>query len=151
MYHCWNFVSGQILENVLPFPENKILAVLLIVSWVASIILLITVHLCKSAGFDISYPSGSLFAIDITKISQGDRAAVCLVVVGAMASGTVIPFILYTAMYLNRRSFHRVHPVITEKPHTSSCSQVRSRRATVTYALMVVTFFAVSVYSENRS
>ena len=130
-----------------PRSENKALAVLLIASWVFSIFIPIMAYFCKITGFHVTYP-GCMLAVNFQELSQGNRAVVCLVLGGTTLAGTVLPSILYTAMYLKGRTLRRVQSVRTGKQHTDSSSpeyHVRSNRATITYALMVVIFSAVSV------
>ena len=125
---------------------NRILAGILITSWLFSFGVPVLVFLVNGTGFDVAQPGCSITII-LGHVSRKDAATVTAIIITVICTGTVFPSLLYTAMYLKARSLRRVHPVVVipESCPDTLESQQRRKRGIVTYGLVVVNFFVFTV------
>ena len=126
---------------------GKILAGILITSWTLSFMLSLVLFFCNVTGFNIAQP-GCTIVIISGELQQRNNSIVTATVLCVLFTATLLPSLLYTVMYCKARSLRRVQPVrVTPHPDHPGVlvSQQRTGRAVVTYSLMLVNFFVVTV------
>ena len=125
-----------------PFSHpGKFLVGILLSSWMFSVTVPIVLYFGNATGFDVTHP-GCFFVTNFSKMSHVYCAIIIILLVCASFTGAILPSILYTAMYLKGRRFRKVQPVReTPDDHPENVeSQQRSRRVTVTYCLLMLSF-----------
>ena len=142
---------NQFCKVFFPFSHpGKILAAILVSSWVFSLISVIVLHFGNGIGFDISHPGCSL-TINVSQ-SRAYFVPFMILLLCFIIAGTILPSILYTAMYLKARSLRRVQPIqksSSTHPKTPE-TRWRSNRANVTYCLLLLSFFIFVIMVSSR-
>ena len=121
---------------------SKLLIGILLLSWVIALIVPTVLYFGNAIGFDITHP-GCSFAVNFSTLNQGYFVAMIILMLCVCFAGAILPSTMYTAMYFKARSLRRIQPVTTiiVQNHTETVeSQQRSRRANVTYCLLMINF-----------
>ena len=111
--------------------ENKAIVLFQIFTWGFSIFIPCVLYIFSGLGFNKSYPACS-YSIDL-KTSNMSFLAVFIVI--AVIFDTVLPIILYTAMYCKARKIARSQPVIAQGGSTA-----RTNSRNITYGLLILTY-----------
>ena len=131
-----------------PRVENKVIVVLIILTWLLAIAVSIVLYFFNGLGFNKSYPACS-FAVISDRFEASNVSIVTVLVTIAIVCSTVVPLVLYTAMYLKGRKMRRAtrssvpQPADQQDPPTNNSW---SNRANVTYGLLV---FTIASYSAT--
>ena len=142
------FSVNQFRKVFFPFSRPaKVLAAILISSWVISIIVALVHFFGNATGFDISHPGCSVSS-DPSSLNQAYVGALIVLRICLITAGAILPFILYIAIYLKARSLRRVQP-ITEAPKNQpeTADTRRSKRVNVTYCLLLLNYLLYNAVS----
>ena len=134
-----------------PRVENKVIVILIILTWLLAIAVPIVVYFFNSLGFNKSYPVCNFVMIISETIKASNISIAAVLVTIAVVFNTVVPLVLYTAMYFKGRKIRRAtmssvpQPADQQDPPTNNS---RSNRANVTYDLSSEnsTLIAVALY-----
>ena len=130
-----------------PRVENKVIVVLIILTWLLAIAVPIVVYFFNGLGFNKLYPACNLVMIISETIEASNVSIATVLVTIAVVFNTVAPLVLYTAMYFKGRKIRRAtrssvpQPADQQDPPTNSSWP---NRANVTYGLLV---FTIAFYS----
>lgn len=124
--------------------KKKTLASALTVAWTGTILTSIIFYGLDLASFDVAHPT-CLFDMYLLNLDARRTITVMMVLLYTNFIGGILPFALYTAVYLKRRSLKKIFPVTNRnRTHSSDPAtievQMQSKRATFTLFLLMITF-----------
>ena len=123
--------------------EKKVLVLFLIFTWLFSILVPCILFLLDGLGFNESYPACS-YSICLESTDGVDVSILVFLIMIAVLLSTVLPIILYTAMYHKARKIARTQPVLAQGDSTTeNRSQTNNRN--ITYGLLVFTYGLIFV------
>ena len=114
--------------------ENKAIVLFHIFTWGFSSLVPFVLYMFGGLGFNKSYPACTY----TVNLEAYDTSFLAIFIVIAVIFDTLLPIILYTAMYCKARQIARSLPVIGQGGSTEDRSRTNSRN--ITYGLLVLTY-----------